>query len=89
MAINTESIVLPIVHLNGTSRETLQDTRSETYRALDDALSALKRMAPNGRDYYVSPGLMEAAQKQHERRMQAITDLMDEIEYECNEIAFD
>lgn len=79
-------IVLPIVHLNGTSAESLINARDEAYRALSDALMAFREVAPNGRDYYPDPGRMERAVAQHQRRCETIYGLMLELEYEVGEI---
>jgi hypothetical protein len=76
-------IVSPIVHCNGTSAAELLDLRETAYAALDAAAAALCQMAPNGRDYYPQPGLMTQADAQHRRRVQAIRDIMQEIEAEC------
>lgn len=79
--------VLPIVHLNGTSKETLVSLRAVAIDALHAASQHLAAMAPNGRDYYPVPGLMEKAQVQHDRRMSALRGLIDEIEVEMNRLS--
>lgn len=48
--MNHSGVVLPIVHLNGTSREQLMEERLNARDALQEALRALCRAAPNGRD---------------------------------------
>ncbi|MGH7393936.1 MAG: hypothetical protein ACREM3_31425 [Candidatus Rokuibacteriota bacterium] len=65
-------MILPIVHLNGTSRDALVNLRIEACNALRAALEALAEMAPHGRDYYLVPGRMEQALKQHEQRVDAV-----------------
>lgn len=75
-------IIMPFVHMNGTSKNELLELREKAYSALDSAMDALKEMAPNGRDYYPDPGRMEKAVEQHRRRMKAITDIMAELEKE-------
>lgn len=79
-------LIAPIVHLNGTSKESLLEARQEVYDALNEAYRALREIAPNGRDYYVKPGLMEKAVEQHRRRQQVLDDLMKEIEAEMEAI---
>lgn len=74
--------VLPIVHLNGTSKETLVSLRAVAIDALHAAGQHLAAMAPNGRDYYPVDGLMAQAQAQHDRRMATLHALIDEIENE-------
>ncbi|OFV82361.1 MAG: hypothetical protein A2Y78_08430 [Acidobacteria bacterium RBG_13_68_16] len=44
--------VLPTIHLNGTSRTTLQDNWKEVANAARALKSALINASPNGRDYY-------------------------------------
>jgi hypothetical protein len=81
------AIVHPIVHLNGTSREELIELRCKTYAAINDAYAVLKRMAPNGRDYYPEPGLMDLAVAQHTRRMQTLDDLLKELVLELDALS--
>jgi hypothetical protein len=75
-------VVVPIVHRNGTSRESLIEQRASFYRALQEAEKTLQGMAPNGRDYYPEPGRMEKARAQHDRRRAVLGALRDEIEAE-------
>ena len=84
----TTPLVLPIVHLNGTSRQELIEQRSIASIAIVQAIGALQGMSQNGRDYYPEPGLMEKAQAQHRRRLQTLKDLQDEIMSEAD-ILFD
>lgn len=79
--------VAPTVHSNGTSGMALYDGLSEVVHALDNAWDALKRAAPNGRDYYIQPArgdvpTLELAIQQHERRQRVIQALIDEIDEE-------
>lgn len=83
MKTETENLVLPIVHLNGTSKSQLLDDREAVYYALGQAYDALKQMGPNGRDYYPIPGRMELAIEQHRRRLAAIDAIRNEIGAEC------
>jgi hypothetical protein len=78
--------VTPIVHLNGTSLESLLEQREHVYCKLGDVFEALKQMAPNGRDYYAEPGRLDKAEEQHRRRMLAVQVLQDEIEAEMTAI---
>lgn len=79
-------VVVPVVHLNGTSAKELLELREDAFLALDKARDALCKMAPNGRDYYPDPGRMDKALAQHERRLRSVTDLMGEVETECVKI---
>lgn len=84
--METYKLVVPTVHSNGTSSEELLSLREEFYSKLRDAETALRHMAPNGRDYYLTPGMFERAVIQHTRRMGMLKMLFDEIEKECEEI---
>ncbi|HSW45457.1 MAG TPA: hypothetical protein VLM89_07795, partial [Phycisphaerae bacterium] len=83
---NTNELILPVVHMNGTSKKELLEQREAVYRALRNVEKALCQMAPNGRDYYVVPGSILQAQAQHERRLAAIAGLMDEMTKEADGI---
>lgn len=79
-------LVVPIVHLNGTGKESLLEARERCYEQLRLAAVALADMGPNGRDYYPEPGRMERAIDQHNRRMGWLRQIMTEIEVECEMI---
>ena len=81
-----DRVVCPIVHLNGTSKDELIRPRQEFYAALQEAERKLAAMAPNGRDYYVQPGLLEKAQAQYDRRLEVLAGLLAEIEAEIDGI---
>lgn len=77
------NIITPIVHLNGTSMDSLISDRCDAYAAIQTALETLAKVGPNGRDFYPEPGRMDKAVAQHQRRMKVLSDLMAEIEEEC------
>lgn len=77
----------PLVHSNGTSRESLLKMRERVYDALEAARDALKEMAPNGRDYYLrGPHGMEAATCVHHQRLASLDALQQDIEAEMEQI---
>lgn len=78
----TAAPILPIVHMNGTSREALVQCRADAIDKLHMAGIALALMGPNGRDHYPEPGLMDKAVQQHDRRINALKALIAEIEAE-------
>ena len=45
-------MMVPTLHLNGTSKTSLIDDLCEASHALNVAYDAMKRCGPNGRDYY-------------------------------------
>ena len=79
MAQVQQEIVCPIVHRNGTSAKELVEQLQAVSLSLLDVLNALYAAAPNGRDYYPVPGLLEKATAQHRRRCKVIEDLRVEI----------
>lgn len=59
-------MMLPTIHNNGTSRAELLAGYVEAIEALDEAIAALRRAAPNGRDYYPqSPQAYPQARDEH------------------------
>lgn len=75
--------ILPIIHLNGDSKEALMSQRCDALLAIQEAMDSLRGMAPNGRNYYPVDGLMEKAQAQQRRRAAVLQALYDEIEAEA------
>jgi len=62
-------IMIPTIHMNGTSREALLSAYEEAMTAIAAALRALEETAPNGRDYYPQgPDAIGAAIAQHYAR---------------------
>lgn len=79
-------LILPVVHLNGTSREALVEQRTDVARKLREALEAMCQACPNGRDYYPDPGRLQKAQVQHERRVGIVRGLLEEVMAEAEAI---
>jgi len=81
--MNSKPVCYPLVHLNGTSKESLMDQLDAVYYALGEAYDKMKRAAPNRRDYYPLPGnWWDEAVAQQRRRLQAIDDLRENIAQE-------
>lgn len=77
-------MILPTIHLNGTSRIELFDSHVAAIVALDQAIAALRRAAPNSRDYYPqSPQAYAQARDEHLARLAA----MDAISRELHVLA--
>lgn len=53
-------VVIPQVHLNGTSARELLAQLTDANSALEAAIDALIKTRPNGRDYYHTGNLKEA-----------------------------
>ncbi len=74
-------MILPTIHLNGTSVEALMEANDKAYQALGLAFSDLRQAAPNGRDYYTQgPEALGKAVEEHEARLRAIYGVMLELE---------
>lgn len=71
----------PTIHLNGTSRDDLLNEIDNAYHLLNDAYDALKRTAPNSRDYYPQgANAMAAAEREHMGRMLKVDDVRRELQ---------
>ena len=79
-------LVVPIVHMNGTSKKELLQLRQDAYLAICQAEKALQQMSPNGRDYYPEPGRLEKAQAQQIRRMEILSSIKTELIAEVDAI---
>jgi hypothetical protein len=71
----------PTIHINGTDRASLVEQYDDAYSAITEAIAALNRAAPNGRDYYVrGPGAYSAAQLDHTARLAKLEEVRKELE---------
>lgn len=70
----------PVVNLNGTSRKELQEQCRNAWTAIQDALEAMAKMVPHGRDYQtVSFEHYCLARDQHVARCRSLEQVKDEI----------
>jgi hypothetical protein len=77
-------LALPVVNLNGSSREALVEQRLDIQRALIETLAALQRAWPHGRDYQtVGRDRLVRADAVFQARRDALVALLDEIEAEA------
>ena len=75
------ALAIPMVHLNGTSRQELEEQLAAASVALNNALSALIRATPHGRDYYPQGAdILKLAFDQHKERMLKIQSVISELE---------
>jgi hypothetical protein len=73
----------PTVHLNGTSRKSLVQQRSDIVQALVEVGKAIGQAWPHGRDYYPQgPDALIAAERVWKERAKIVADLRDEISEE-------
>lgn len=74
-------LVLPTVHLNGTSKGDLLEAYSNAIQAVHAAGDAMAKAAPNGRDYYPQgSAAINTAMDQHAARMQKLRSIVEELE---------
>ena len=80
---NKKQIIVPCIHMNGTSKKDLSDRLEEAHDAIGVAYDRLRQTAPNLRDYYVyEKGSIayEIAANQHYDRMKRLHDVQNELE---------
>lgn len=74
-------MIVPTIHLNGTSADRLIEDLCTASNALNDAYGWIQQTAPNGRDWYPQgPAAFEQAQAEHFARLQRIDDVKAEID---------
>jgi len=74
-------ILLPVVHLNGTSKDSLVDGLRDIVEGIDSALSAIQDAWPHGRDYYTQAIDMHAVHAQWAQRREDLQRIRDEYYY--------
>jgi DNA-binding LacI/PurR family transcriptional regulator len=73
-------MMIPTVHLNGTTGEILRDQHITAAEAVQQAIDALCEAGPHSRDFYVQgPDAGLAAQREHESCMKRLKDVRDEL----------
>jgi hypothetical protein len=81
-------LMVPTVHLNGTSRDSLLEGYKHAANAVRDAIIALDEAAPHGRDYYPQgKGSIDQAIQEHRERMLKLADVISELEQIAQAIA--
>lgn len=74
-------MIIPTIHLNGTSKQRLIDDLVEAGSAIQLAQKALAAAGPNGRDYYPQgPAAFTAAVDEHDSRLDRLRSVYKEIE---------
>ena len=75
------SLILPDYGLNGSGAKNLLDDAVDAAEHLRDALAALRKMMPNGRDYQLMPaGTCSEARVQHAARILKVDSVLAEVE---------
>lgn len=73
-------MMIPTIHLNGTSRDSLREQQLDVLGHLRKAERALHEAGPNGRDYYPQgEGALSKAQAEHADRLARLKALMVEV----------
>ena len=76
-----KDIMLPTIHMNGTSLAALREANDKAHTAVLDAIGVLAEAAPNGRDYYPqSPDALYRAQNEHYDRVKRLQSVAKELE---------
>ena len=74
-------MIIPKIHLNGTSGDQLLEQTCSVMTALNDALDAMRKATPNGRDYYtLGDGMILKAQDEFKALYRSIEDVRSEFE---------
>lgn len=72
---------LPVIHLNGTSKESLEEGYESAVRAVRKAIEALEDAGPNARDYYPQGDRsFRRAAEQHAERLKVLGDVRADLE---------
>jgi hypothetical protein len=78
---NGVTLQAPMVHLNGSGKDSLQEQYQAINNACADLLGALRVATPHGRDYYpLGADAYPAAREQHEARVRKVLAVKAEIE---------
>jgi hypothetical protein len=73
-------MLIPTVHLNGTTGVILLNQYVTAAHAVQKAIDAICDAGPNARDYYVQgPAAGLAAQREHETRVKALRGIRDDL----------
>lgn len=80
-----DSLMLPSVNLNGTSKEELVAGYAKAHEAIMAALDAVAETSPHGRDFQTcEPGEHSVAMHQHLDRLMMLNTLAEEMEQLAN-----
>lgn len=80
-------MMIPTIHMNGTSAASLQEGYADAYTAIGRAIETLAAAGPNGRDYYPQgPDAYEKARTEHDTRITALRNVQAELEALCEGI---
>ena len=73
-------MMIPTIHLNGTSRDTLLSELESAHAAVSAAIDALRQVTVHGRDYYVQgDGAYIKARREMDARLTALKDIANDV----------
>ncbi len=73
-------MMIPTIHLNGTSKQSLIEGYCKARSAVVVASDALRECYPNGRDYYPQGvGALKVATNEHSARITKMSEVLDEL----------
>jgi len=75
----TVTITTPTINLNGTRAQDLKDNLRRAHTFIRNAIEAMQAVTPHARDYYVKPNTYTQAREDHDRRMDHLTTIRDEL----------
>ncbi len=82
-------IQFPVVHLNGSGKANLREQFDTAVSLLEQASSALRLARPHARDYYPDgDAAYYVANDQHQARINAVENILDEMVQIRNHIRF-
>ena len=85
MTTDGAALLAPLIHMNGSSAESLIEGYLAAATLLTKGLEALYACAPNGRDYYPcatqsEPNPFRQASREHDARINSVRQVLAEIE---------
>ena len=72
-------MIYPQININGTHPDSLVDDYKEAYTALQNAIKALQKCMPHGRDYQINPAVYNDARQEHTDRIFAVSNVAADI----------
>lgn len=81
-------MMIPTIHLNGTSRDALLTQVLDAAHAVTAAINAVAAAVPNGRDYYPQgPTALSLAMQEHGNRLWLLVNVLDQLQAIAEAIA--
>lgn len=80
MTMTATKLAVPTIHINGSSREFLINDMLQATDAIRAAIDAVRKAAPNARDYYPQgTGAFDRAMTEHRARLAKLESVWSEI----------